>query len=98
MILFRKKEIEKVPVIDATATESDDGSVTVFCVNRDLKDDFCLGLALRSFGDLRLAEHIMLHHDDVKAVNTEENPGEVVRRPDRAAALTTAGRKSRFLR
>ena len=68
---------EKVPVIDATATEGDDGSVTVFCVNRDLKDDFCLNLDLRSFGELRLAEHIVLHHDDVKAVNTEENPGEV---------------------
>ena len=75
------EDYEKVPVIDATATEGDDGSVTVFCVNRDLKDDFCLGLDLRSFGELRLAEHIMLHHDDVKAVNTEEKPGEVTPEP-----------------
>ena len=29
------------------------------------------------FGDLRLREHILLHHDDVKAINTEENPDEV---------------------
>lgn len=71
------EDYEKVPVVDATATEGDDGSVTVFCVNRDLKDDFCLNMDLRSFGELRLAEHIVLHHDDVKAVNTEENPGEV---------------------
>ena len=42
-----------------------------------MKEDFCLDLDLRSFGDLRLAEHILLHHDDVKAVNTEENPGNV---------------------
>ena len=27
-----------------------------------------------AFGSLRLDEHILLHHDDVKAVNTEENP------------------------
>lgn len=51
--------------------------MTVFCVNRDMKDDFCLGLDLRSFSGLRLAEHIVLHYDDVKAVNTEENPGKV---------------------
>ena len=70
-------DYEGVPLVDATATLGDDGSVTVFCVNRDMKEDFCLDLDLRSFGDLRLAEHILLHHDDVKAVNTEENPGNV---------------------
>lgn len=31
----------------------------------------------RAFGDLQLQEHILLHHDDVKAVNTEDNPGNV---------------------
>ena len=71
-------DYEGVPMIDATATQGDDGSVTVFCVNRDMKEDFCLDLDLRSFGDLRLEEHILLHHDDVKAVNTEENPGNVM--------------------
>ena len=71
------EDYEKVPLIDATATQADDGSVTVFCVNRDMKEDFSLDLDLRSFGGLRLAEHIMLHHDDVKAVNTEEKPDEV---------------------
>ena len=48
-----------------------------YCVNRDMTDDFCLDIDLRSFGDLKLKEHILLHHDDVKAVNTEENPGNV---------------------
>ena len=71
------EDYEKVPLIDAAATQDDDGNVTVFCVNRDLKEDFCLELDLRSFGKLRIAEHIMLHHDDVKAVNTEDNPAEV---------------------
>ena len=71
------KDYEGVPLIDATATLADDGSVTVFCVNRDMKEDFLLDLDLRSFGGLRIAEHILLHHDDVKAVNTEENPGNV---------------------
>ena len=70
-------DYEGVPVIDATATTDDEGSVTVFCVNRDMKSDFQLSIDLRSFGKLRLAEHILLHHDDTKAVNTEDNPTNV---------------------
>lgn len=66
-----------VPYIDATATLGEDGSVTVFCVNRDMEEDFELSLDLRSFGDLKIAEHILLHHDDVKAINTEEDPDNV---------------------
>lgn len=71
------KDYEKVPLIDATATLGDDGSVTVFCVNRDLTEDFALDVDLHAFGKLRLGGHVLLHHDDVKAVNTEENPGNV---------------------
>ena len=71
------KDYENVPLIDSTATLADDGSVTVFCVNRDMAEDFALDIDLRSFGDMKLAEHIVLHHDDVKAVNTEENPNNV---------------------
>ena len=70
-------DYENVPLIDATATLADDGSVTVFCVNRDLTEDFALEVDLHGFGPLRIAEHILLHHDDVKAVNTEENPNTV---------------------
>ena len=67
-------DYERVPLIDATATLDDEGNVTVFCVNRDPAEDFCLDLDLRAFGDLTLKEHILLHHDDTKAVNTEDNP------------------------
>ena len=67
-------DYESVPTIDTAATLADDGSVTIFCVNRDLKEDCLLDLDLRSFGDLRMTDHIVLHHDDVKAINTEEDP------------------------
>jgi len=70
-------DYEKVPLVDAAATLGEDGSVTIFAVNRDLKEDITLACDLRAFGDLKPAEHIVLHHDDVKAVNTEENPNEV---------------------
>ena len=66
------RDYEGVPLIDATATLGGDGCVTVFCVNRDLREDFALEVDLHGFGNLRIGEHILLHHDDVHAVNTEE--------------------------
>ena len=71
------RDYEGVPLIDATATLSDDGSVTVFCVSRDLREDFALEVDLHGFGNLRIGEHILLHHDDVHAVNTEDAPNAV---------------------
>ena len=71
------RDYEGVPVIDAAAVLGDDGGVTVFCVNRDLAEDCMLALDLRSFGDLRTRDHLLLHHDDVKAVNTEADPRQV---------------------
>ncbi len=72
------KDYEDVPIIDAMATLGDDGSLTLFCVNRDLNEECVLDLDLRSFADLKIVEHIVMHHDDVNAVNTEENPDNVV--------------------
>ena len=66
-----------VPYIDATAALDGDGSVTVFAVNRSMEEDILLEADLRAFGELRMGGHILLHHDDVKAVNSEENPQNV---------------------
>ena len=71
-------DYEGVPILDSMATLGDDGSVTVFCVNRDLHDICALELDLRSFGGLQMEKHIVLHHDDVLAENTEEHPNRVV--------------------
>ena len=71
------RDYDAVPLIDSTAVLGDDGSVTVFCVNRDTAEDCELSIDLRAFDKLRFAEHIVLHHDDVKAVNTEEHPDNV---------------------
>lgn len=75
--VYACQDYDQVPYIDATATMSEDGSVTVFCVNRDMDEDFELEIDLRSFGEKKLAEHILLHHDDVKAINTEAEPRNV---------------------
>ena len=65
-------------MIDAAATVDDGGNVTVFAVNRDLNEDACLKMDLRAFGNrFTKVNQSVLHHDDVNAVNTENNPNEV---------------------
>ena len=71
------KHYSGVPVVDAAAVRAEDGSVTIFAVNRDLKEPAGLELDLRSFGDIRAITHSVLHHDDMKAVNTEAAPDTV---------------------
>ena len=70
-------DYEGVPLVDAAATVDEDGTVTIFAVNRDMQEGIELAGDLRAFGSLKVAEHIVLHHDDVKAVNTEEQPDTV---------------------
>jgi alpha-N-arabinofuranosidase len=52
------KDYEKVPYLDAAATRGEDGTVTVFCVNRHQEEDFTLDVDLHGMGALRLEEHI----------------------------------------
>lgn len=78
------KHYNDVPVIDAAATRAEDGSVTVFAVNRDLNNPVTLDCDMRSFGDFKAITHSVLHHDDVKAINTEDAPDTV--KPVDAAA------------
>ena len=87
------RDYDAVPLIDSTAVLGDDGSVTVFCVNRDTTEDCELTIDLRAFDKLRFAEHIVLHHDDVKAVNTEEHPDNVAPAAGAPASID-AGRAS----
>jgi len=71
------KHFNDVPVMDAAATMDDEGNVTIFAVNRDLQEPVALELDMRAFGGMTPVFHNVLHHDDMKAINTEENPDEV---------------------
>lgn len=75
--LYDSTDFGGVPVVDATAVLADDGGLTVFAVNRGSDCDIRLACDLRAFGNLEFKEHIVLHHDDVKATNTEESPNTV---------------------
>ena len=66
-----------VPFVDAAAVLAEDGSLTLFAVNRDLEQPAELATDLRSFGEFKAASHSVLHHDDMKAVNTENDPDQV---------------------
>ena len=66
----------EVPYVDAMAT-MDDGNLTMFFVNRNMTEPMNMQCDLRAFGNLCVVEHIVLHHDDVKATNTENNPNNV---------------------
>ena len=71
------KHFECVPNTDAAAVMADDGTLTIFAVNRKLDEDVCLELDVRAFGEYNIMERSVLHHDDLKAVNTEDNPDNV---------------------
>ena len=75
---YHCSEFDNAPVLDAAAVLNDQGGLTVFAVNRSLEDDLQLTCDLRAFEGLRFAEHIVLHHDDVKAINTEQHPDSVM--------------------
>ena len=66
-----------VPVVDAAAVLREDGSLVIFAVNRDLTAPVRLACDLRAFGPFTRATHSVLHHDDMKAVNTEAAPDTV---------------------
>ena len=72
------KQYTDVPDVDCAATLEADGSVSIFAVNRSLDEDYVLDMDLRSFGAFTKIEHTVLHHDDMKAENTEANPFNVV--------------------
>lgn len=77
--VYDSKDFTDVPVLDAVALLNEENEdVTVFAVNKDLQDSILCECDLRSFGNYRVAEHIVLEHPDVKAANTMDNPHRVV--------------------
>ncbi len=70
---------DKAPYLDAVTVEDEENeTLTVFAVNKSLDESMELVCDLRQYADYRVTEHIVLEHEDLKAVNTEENPFEVV--------------------
>ena len=57
--------------------DADEGTLTFFAINRHGEEPMTIDLALERFGEIRSVEHTLIKHDDLEAVNTQENPENV---------------------
>lgn len=75
--MYKSIKYGDVPIIDAAAVRRDNGSLSIFVVNRSPDTDIELVCDLRAFENIHFKEQIVLHHDNVKAFNSEDNPNAV---------------------
>ena len=74
---YKKNNFGHIPYIDSSVTMSEDKeSISVFLVNRSLDEE--VELELEGFDGYKISSHVELTHDDLKAINTIDNPEEVV--------------------
>ncbi len=66
-----------VPLLHATAVQGEDGTTTLFAVNRDTARPLRLDADLRALGGCRLLEHRVLADTDRHARNTLSHPDRV---------------------
>lgn len=77
--VYDSRDYGAVPYLEAVATfDEAENAVTLFAVNRSLTDSLQLEGDARAFADYRVVEHVSMTHGDLKAVNTEANPLNVV--------------------
>jgi len=57
-------------IVSVAVYNDEKDELTIFASNRNLSEDILLTADIRSFGDYKLWEHIVLVSDDLKAVNT----------------------------
>jgi alpha-L-arabinofuranosidase len=68
----------EVPWLDLSAVlDEEKGEVAVFAVNRSPKQGMDVKIDLRGVGEAEYLEHIVLAHDDLSAVNTQDDPDNV---------------------
>lgn len=69
--VYDAKDYTDVPYLDSAIVFNEaDEEVTIFAVNRSLENCLNLECDVRSFEGYRIAEHLVMEHDDLKAVNT----------------------------
>ena len=85
--LYTTKNNGDVPYLDAVMVECDDGSLSLFAVNKSREDDITLACDLRQYEGFRVERHIVLDHDDMKAENTEEHPDTVAPKSNGASSM-----------
>ena len=75
---YETKKYGEVSCVDSVAVWNEENEeLVIFAVNKNLEEDIEISMELKQFGDFSVREHILLHHDDPFAVNTEEDPDNV---------------------
>lgn len=76
--VYESKSYGTAPYLDAVVIFNEEKEeLTIFAVNKNLEEDMTLSCDLRQFTDYKVTEHIVLNHDNLKAVNTESNTDNV---------------------
>lgn len=83
---------DHVPFIEAVATIDDDAeTATIFAVNRNQSEALELNGDVRSLSGYQVVEHLVLEHENPKAVNTRDQPNTVAPH-NRGESTLTSGR------
>lgn len=76
--VYESRTYGTVSILDSVCIwDEESEALTVFAVNKDLEEDVEAVCDLRQFEGYRVKEHLVLTHDDMKAVNTEAAPDTV---------------------
>lgn len=77
--IYEAKQYGEAPYLDCVVVDNEENEeLVIFAVNKDLVEDMEVTIDLRSYPDYKVKEQIVMHNDDLKAVNTEDNPTNVV--------------------
>lgn len=86
-----------VPYLDAVAVENpEENTLTIFAVNKNLEENISLHADLRQYDGFFIKSHTVLTHPDLKAVNTCQNPDNVIPRENGISKIE-AGRLTSVL-
>lgn len=87
---YTTKSKKEVPYVEAIGIlNEEEHELTIFAVNRSLEEDIELRIDLSDFKSASFLEHLVLEHEDLKAVNTARNPENVKPHSDGATKVDT---------
>ena len=76
---YPNKKYDAVPYVDSVAVyNAEQEELVLFAVNKSLEEDISLSMDLRQFAGFEIIEHVVLHDEDLYAVNTEQEPSRIV--------------------
>ena len=74
---YDTRRIKDVPYLE-TCCVKNDGEITIFAVNRSLEEDLAIECDLSAFAADSVIEQVYMTNDDMKAINTADNPDNVI--------------------